>query len=225
MVKASVIIPTYNDSGYLERCVRSVAGQPGVGEIVVVDDCSTEPFAPALGRFLASVRGLSLVRNHQNMGLSASRNIGVGAALNPVVFPLDCDDYAMPGVVAVLAKKIEDGFDVAYGDMEEGSCGGAVARPFTGAFSGEVFAASNPIYCSSAFTRSLWKRVGGYREVHGVEFYEDYDFWCRCFVAGARFGYAPGVVYYHTFRPGGMLQRLKAEGQAKKEFSTRSLRF
>lgn len=45
MKKISVIIPCYNVSSYIDRCMRSVIGQTiGVGslEIICIDDASTD---------------------------------------------------------------------------------------------------------------------------------------------------------------------------------------
>ena len=68
----SVIIPTYNRVGLLERSVKSVLSQTYTNlELLIIDDCSND----ATGEF---VKGLSdkrirYYRNEQNIGPAASK--------------------------------------------------------------------------------------------------------------------------------------------------------
>jgi hypothetical protein len=42
------------------------------------------------------------------------------------------------------------------------------------------------------FRRSLWAKVGGFQNRWRLAF--DYDFWVRCFLAGARVAHDPDIV-------------------------------
>src|SRR5262245_44893341 len=97
MIDLTVIIPTYNAGAMLGEAVRSV-GDPGpAGEILVVDDGSTDGS-------VADVTSLPGVRvlKQSNGGPGAARNRAISEALGTVVAFLDADDLWLPGRTAAL---------------------------------------------------------------------------------------------------------------------------
>ena len=94
----SVIIPTYNRPQFTARAVRSVLAQTWRDlEIIVVDDCSSEPFTPGAIDEDPRVR---VVRHEVNRGVGAARNTGVQAARGEIIALLDSDDYWLPEKLA-----------------------------------------------------------------------------------------------------------------------------
>jgi glycosyltransferase involved in cell wall biosynthesis len=82
----SVIIPTFNRSGYLIEALQSVLGQKHVDlELIVVDDGSSDDTAKRLQPFLSTVR----VHHQPNSGVSAARNAGIGMARGEWIAFLD----------------------------------------------------------------------------------------------------------------------------------------
>ncbi|HTQ28684.1 MAG TPA: glycosyltransferase [Puia sp.] len=91
----SVIVPCYNQAGYLPDAINSVCRQthPQV-EIIVVDDGSTENVRGVCESF-PNVRYLRVER----VGLSAARNIGVRVSSGDFLVFLDADDFLYPNAI------------------------------------------------------------------------------------------------------------------------------
>lgn len=87
----SVVLPTHNRAGTIERAVRSVLAQSHEElELIVVDDASDDGTHAALAR----VRDprMRVLRNPQRLGVSASRNRGAGEARGRWIAFQDSDD-------------------------------------------------------------------------------------------------------------------------------------
>ena len=89
----SVIIPLFNGESYVGEAIRSLLDQTlPAGEIIVVDDGSTDTSVDAVSSFGDAVR---LIRQ-SNGGVAVARNRGIEAARERYVAWLDQDDLAMP---------------------------------------------------------------------------------------------------------------------------------
>ncbi len=96
----SVVIPTRNRAGLIMDAVHSALAQgPVVGEVIVVDDGSTDE-TPALLARVADGR-LRVFREGGN-GPAAARNRGWRAARGPWIQFLDSDDMLSPGALDAL---------------------------------------------------------------------------------------------------------------------------
>jgi glycosyltransferase involved in cell wall biosynthesis len=92
-MKISVIIPTWNRAGYLERALDSVYEQSASAhEIIVVDDGSTDGTRELIRRKFADVRYL----HQENRGVSSARNTGILASGGDWIALLDSDDRWEP---------------------------------------------------------------------------------------------------------------------------------
>ena len=90
--KISVIIPTYNRAGILNRAIQSVFNQTFRDfELIVVDDGSTDDTARSVAS-LPSIKYLS--QNHS--GVSKARNLGIEHARGEWLAFLDSDDKWLP---------------------------------------------------------------------------------------------------------------------------------
>lgn len=100
-VAISVVIPSYNRSALLRRCLDSLAKQtaePGSFEVVVVDDGSTDGTAEMLEEIRTPYR-LRTIRLQQSRWARA-RNAGVEAAAGAVCLHVDDDVICAPKLVA-----------------------------------------------------------------------------------------------------------------------------
>jgi len=89
----SVIIPTYNRSGTITRCIESVLAQTYQPiEIIIVDDGSTDDTSEILAGFIGRIK---LVQQ-QNRGPSSARNLGFSLSCGTVVSFIDSDDTWHP---------------------------------------------------------------------------------------------------------------------------------
>ena len=115
--EVSVVVPAYNAARYVVDAVASVLAQTAPpGEVIVVDDGSTDDTAAVLAPFGDSVR---LVRQ-PHTGYAAAMNRGVAAASGSLLAFQDADDLWLPEKlerqVAALAADAE--LDAVFGRLE-----------------------------------------------------------------------------------------------------------
>ena len=97
----SVIIPVYNVSKYLSRCINSVRTQAHVKEILLIDDGSTDDSGILCDAY-AAMEPLVKVLHKENEGLSSARNAGLDLAQGEYVAFVDSDDFLEPGAYEKL---------------------------------------------------------------------------------------------------------------------------
>lgn len=94
----SYIIPNHNQAKYLYDAISSILlSYSGPKEIIVIDDCSTDPTTPRrLNELISKFPFVKLMFNERNMGLPASRNVGITACEGDYIQFLDADDLLFP---------------------------------------------------------------------------------------------------------------------------------
>ena len=95
IVPVSVIIPCYNSSLSLERCLDSVAMQTVLPyEIVIVDDCSQDDSMSVITGLVSKYNNLNfhVSRNLTNLGAAGTRNVAIKLASSEFIAFLDADD-------------------------------------------------------------------------------------------------------------------------------------
>lgn len=122
MADVAVIVPTLRRPESLERALRSLFAQAGVGdrvsEIVVVDN---DPAGSAEGgvESLREATPWPLVYVHApRPGVATARNAGLAATRAPLIAFLDDDEAASPGWLAELLKaQAATGADAVFGPI------------------------------------------------------------------------------------------------------------
>jgi glycosyltransferase involved in cell wall biosynthesis len=112
----SIIVPTYNRAGLLDRCLAAVLAMAGVEacQILVVDDGSTDDTCDVVARHAARHPGLS--RLHQtNAGPGEARNLGISKAMGRRILFLDDDAMPEPGLLQAHLGLLDAGWDVSQG--------------------------------------------------------------------------------------------------------------
>jgi len=93
----SVIIAAYNAEQTVDIAIRSALNEPQVGEIILVDDCSSDQTcARALSASAGDPR-LHVVRQSTNGGPARARNLAISKARMPLIALLDADDAFVAG--------------------------------------------------------------------------------------------------------------------------------
>lgn len=97
MPKVSALLPTYNTNPeHLRETIDSVLAQTFSDfELIILDDCSTEP---AVREVIASYsdKRIRFFENETNLGISGSRNRLVELAQGKYLAVIDHDDISMP---------------------------------------------------------------------------------------------------------------------------------
>jgi len=191
----SVVIPCYNYAQYVTEAIDSCLMQDEPpDEIIIVDDGSTDDSLATINTFTAPFLGLPespaihIIRQ-ENQGVAAARNAGIDFARNEYILCLDADDMLDRRATSAMHQAMlkHRGLGVAYtglGVLRDGKMmynqgwppvfdwhkqGGlpladGVAPP-----------AGNVIPIASMFRKTMWRRIGGFQQVHAPG--EDGAFW------------------------------------------------
>jgi len=94
MIKISVIVPAYNVSLYVDKCLNSLVNQTLKDiEIIVINDCSTDNTKEILDKYKLKYKNISIINNTINKGIGYNRNLGIEKAKGKYVSFIDGDDY------------------------------------------------------------------------------------------------------------------------------------
>ena len=213
----SVVIPTWNGCGHLERNLPSVlealAGNPD-HEVVVVDNASLDGTAEFLRANFPTVRILSL---DENRGFGGGSNAGFQHARNPIVVLLNNDmrveknflaplleGFSDPRVFAVTAQiffsdpaKRREETGLTRGLWVNGrlSVGHVIDEKVTDLF--PTFYAGGG---SSAYDRGKFLELGGFDPLWEPFYLEDTDISHMAWKRGWMVLYQPRSVVYHDHR-------------------------
>ena len=81
MKKVSIIVPVYNTSRYVEKCINSILNQTYKNiEVIIVEDYSTDCSRDIIKQY-SSNPNVKIVLQPYNMGAGYARNIGINYAL------------------------------------------------------------------------------------------------------------------------------------------------
>jgi glycosyltransferase involved in cell wall biosynthesis len=119
-MKASIIIPVYNVEPYIERCLLSALNQTYDDiEIILIDDCGQDKSMEVANQVIQNHKNgykTTVLKHHQNKGLSEARNTGIKAAGGDYVYFLDSDDEITQDCIELLVKESE-GYEVIIGGL------------------------------------------------------------------------------------------------------------
>jgi glycosyltransferase involved in cell wall biosynthesis len=186
----SVMIPTYNNTQFLEKTLRSVleqAVEPEEMQIEVVDDCSTEVDIEAIVKKIGQGR-ISFYRQPKNLGFVANWNFCIERARGHWVHILHQDDFVMPGFYHKLEVSIKSKTDIGaafcrflYIDEEEKETAiSPLERETSGILENwlELIGISNRIECPSIVVkRSIYEQLGGF--CIEAAYAADWEMWKR----------------------------------------------
>lgn len=102
----SVIIPVYNASNTIKRCIESIVSNNAEIEIICVDDGSKDDSLQVLNEI--SLRDKRIKVFHQeNTGAGEARNKGLSLANGEYVMFCDADDSYLPTTIDLICEDIE----------------------------------------------------------------------------------------------------------------------
>ncbi|MEV8535145.1 glycosyltransferase [Streptomyces sp. NPDC051211] len=209
----SVVVIAYNDAGLVGEAVSSALAQgPAVGEVIAVNDNSSDGTARVLDGLAAAHPRLRVIHRTENSGgCGTPRNDGIAAATGPYVLFLDSDDILPPGAAEALLRAAErHRAQVTVGacvrrELPQGNdvpwmpglytAGDVIERP-----------ADRPeLVRDTLCVNKLYRR--DFLDEHGIRFpdgrfvYEDFVFTAEVLAAGPRIAVIDDLVYvWHVRR-------------------------
>lgn len=228
----SVIIPMYNESGFIGPCIEGFQAQtypPDLIEIIVVDGGSTDGCIDEVQRLVMCDPRIRLVPNPRRLAAAAA-NIGIESATGEVLCFLSAHGVPDPRYIEDSVDALVDTGAVGVGgrylhvglDPRSRAIGLAMASPFGMAsphrnaeHRGEVDTISHP-----TFLRQALVDVGGYDETLARN--EDYETNYRLRKAGGRLVFTPEIS--SVYRPRSDLRQLAKQFHAYGEGKAMVLR-
>jgi len=202
----SVIVPAYNYAGLLPETLDNLLEQEHPHwECIIVDDGSTDNTKEVAAKWVKKDQRFSYIFQ-TNAGLSAARNTGIANSKGEFIQLLDADDLIEAGKfsrqIAVFERLPLS--DIVYGEVRYFSSSDLNQRWFSideqGTlwmkqmfsedsfqlaeilFDGNIMAVNCPL-----IRRSVFDAIGPFNV--SLKSVEDWEYWCRCLLAGKKFRY------------------------------------
>lgn len=193
-------VPVFNGARYLAATLESLSAQGADVRWWLQDGASTDNTV-AIARKHA--RPGDTVVSEPDRGQADALNHAFAKMGGDIVGFLNADDLLAPGA----ARRVLDFFaanpevDLVYGSVQWIDAEGNPEGTHTGRISslaeildiyGVWWAERQWVQPEVFFRRSLWEKAGGFDTRYDLVF--DYEFWVRCFLAGARVAHLPSIL-------------------------------
>lgn len=210
-MKFSVIVPVYNVSKYLSKCVKSIAGQEGTTfEIVLVDDGSSDGSSVICDQFAKKFKNIVVIHK-ENGGLSDARNTGIKVATGEYILFVDGDDFIGQGALKAISDVIDAGSrpDVVCLELvkiweEDGKklpMGDGIDKRINNLTGDELYEylANLPKYPASACTKAIRRQLLEDNDLYFIKgmLSEDLEWCIRLFLVAKIFRYCPHEYYFY----------------------------
>lgn len=221
-MRISLVTPCYNAAPFIAETIESVLAQdiPGL-EYFVLDGGSKDGTPEIIRRYEAQLAGWV---SEPDSGQTNAINRGLARTTGSVLGFLNADDVLQPGALRAVLDAFDRNPDteLAVGEVEWID---AASRPVGTKHAGSIadlgealdiyrvwWGQRQFVQPEVFFRRSLWERVGSFDESYHLAF--DYDYWVRCFRAGARVAKVPKTLVHFRLHDG---QKSSAAEEAANE--------
>lgn len=108
----SIIVPVYNVSLYLDKCIESILNQNYKNiELILIDDGSTDNSYEICEKWEKTDKRIKLIKQ-KNKGVSSARNKGLDNALGDYISFIDSDDIVEKDIYTSFIKEMTDEIDI-----------------------------------------------------------------------------------------------------------------
>ena len=107
MKLVSVIVPVYNSSKYIEKCITSIINQTYKNmEIIIINDNSTDNSLDIINQY--KDKRIKLINLKKTKGVANARNEGIKKSKGNYICYLDSDDYISEDKIEKQIKFMEE---------------------------------------------------------------------------------------------------------------------
>lgn len=108
-MKVSILVPVYNASPFIERCVCSLFNQTYADiEFIFIDDCSRDDSIKKLENIISQYpqrqHSISIHKNKKNCGIAHVRNQLLSLASGDYIYFVDSDDYISSDAISTFVR-------------------------------------------------------------------------------------------------------------------------
>lgn len=107
-IKFSIIIPTYNSSKFISRCLKSLDNQTvdkTMFEVLIIDDASSDDTVEVLRNYKSELN-IRIFQLEKNGGPGIARNKGIEEAIGEWILFVDSDDSISKNCLSTLSNTI-----------------------------------------------------------------------------------------------------------------------
>ena len=187
MVKISIVTISFNQTKYLETCIRSITGQnKNLFEFIVVDPGSTDGSRAIISSHASEIDHIIL---EKDKGPADGLNKGFDAASGEYLMFINADDFLLPMALDKIAKLLD-----TYNQPALLLCGGwlvdqnnaPLRRLFSTRFStqGLVNHRAAMFQQGMVIRRDLFERIGGFNKDNYTCW--DFELLVDCIIARAK---------------------------------------
>jgi len=128
--KVSVIIPVYNSSNYISKCLESILNQTYTNyEIIAINDGSTDNSKEIISQYEKKYPNIIKHIEQENIGVAKTRNKGINIATGNYIMFIDNDDYIDNDYIQTFVYEMEKGnYDVVLGGYKRTNENGAIIK-------------------------------------------------------------------------------------------------
>lgn len=213
----SIVIPVYNVSAYLKKCVLSCVNQDipeELYEIILVNDGSTDNSLELCEQLQQQYTDIKII-SQKNKGLSGARNTGLKHAKGEYVWFVDSDDSIEKNSLGDIIKVLDSNIDLVWLGHDVWFNGKPV-----NAFTPKNI--SNTISGDDFFTNHLDNLFYIWKFIYNRDFlnsnklffsegllYEDLEFTPRALLKADKCKTIPKIFYHYLIREGSIANNIK----------------
>lgn len=120
MYKLTIIVPVYNTSAHLKKCINSLLAQVNQEmEILVINDGSTDSSGEILKEYAKQNPQNITYYEKKNSGIADTRNFGISKAKGKYILFVDSDDYIKENLIKELEQYIKQDIDIIKFKLEK----------------------------------------------------------------------------------------------------------